>query len=131
MRVQNSVAAVRAFASERELGSNSIELRTPVDELLNAVGTFFDEDASGVFVDEAVARVDGVLQVKADLIFIAKRDGDSALRVLRGRFSQLLLREHEHAARFRERDGSTKPRDSSADDDEISFRRNIRQAFLG
>ena len=131
MRVQNSVAAVRAFASESELGSNSIELRTPVDELLNAVGTFFDEDASGVFVDEAVARVDGVLQVKADLIFIAKRDGDPALRVLRGGFGQLLLREHEHAAGFRESDGSTESGDARADDDEISFGWDIRQAFLG
>ena len=68
-----------------------IELRAPLDELLDAHRTFFDEDARGVRVAEAVAGDERVLQVEADFVLIAERDRDAALSVLRVRFGEFQL----------------------------------------
>ena len=91
--VQNAVAAVRAFARERELGSGAIELRAPLDQLFDARRTFFDQHARGFLVDQAVAGVERVLQMQRNFVFIAEGGGDSALRVLRVGFGHLTLGE--------------------------------------
>jgi hypothetical protein len=46
------------------------------------------------------------------------------LGVLRGGFGDLLLGEHEHAARLRELDGGAQSGNSGADNDEIRLLRN-------
>ncbi len=91
--MQNAVAAVRAFAGERDLGSGAIELRAPLDQLLDARRTFFDQHARGFFVDQAVAGLQRVFQMKPDFVVIAERGGDSALRVLRVGLGDLALGE--------------------------------------
>ncbi len=47
MGVQYARAAVSAFAGESELGAFTVKLRAPGDEFLDALGTFFHEDAGG------------------------------------------------------------------------------------
>ena len=42
MGVQDAAAAVRALLRERELRALAIELRAPLDELLDGRGTVFD-----------------------------------------------------------------------------------------
>ena len=74
---------VGAFAGESELGGFAIESRSPGDQLLNTLRAFFHQDAGGFRIHQAVAGRKGVLQVQADLIFIAESDCDPALRILR------------------------------------------------
>src|ERR1051326_4967397 len=83
MRMQDAVAAVRRLTCESQLGSLAVELRSPLDQLLNPVRPFFHQDARGVGVHDPITRVDGVLKMQADLVFVAQRYRDAALRVLR------------------------------------------------
>jgi len=83
--MQDAVPAVRAFASESEFGAVAIELRSPGDEFLDPFGGVFDQDFCCFRIAETVARIQRVLQVQADFIFVAQRDGDSPLRILRCR----------------------------------------------
>src|ERR1019366_5657460 len=80
--VQHTAAAMRPFASERDLGTGAIELRTPRDELLDTGRAFFHQDARSLFVAQAVASLERVLQVEADFVVIAKRGSDATLCVL-------------------------------------------------
>ena len=47
VRVQNAIAAVRAFASKQEPCSFAIKCGSPFDELLDGGGRFFDQGAHG------------------------------------------------------------------------------------
>src|ERR1051326_1609684 len=83
MRMQDAVAAVRRLTCESQLGSLTVELRSPLDQLLNPVRPFFHQDACGVGVHDTVAGVDRILKMQADLIFVTQRYSNSALCVLR------------------------------------------------
>ncbi len=83
MSMQNAVAAVRGLAGKGQLGAFAVKLRAPVNKFLDAFRPLFHQDARRVGVHNAVAGLDGVLEVQADLIFIAQGDGDPALCVLR------------------------------------------------
>src|ERR1700685_228161 len=83
IRMQHPVAAVRAFARERDLGSGTVELGAPLHQLLDAAWTFLDQHAGGLFVDQSVAGLQRVLEVERNFVVIAERGGNSALRVLR------------------------------------------------
>ena len=63
MRVQNAIAAVRAFARESELVAFAIELRAPFDQLLDGGGAFLHQSAYRGAVAQAVAGVERVLLV--------------------------------------------------------------------
>ena len=84
MSMQDAVAAVGGFARERQPRALAVKLRAPVDQLLDAVRAFFHQDVRRIHVHDAVAGADRVLQVQADLIFVAQGNGNSALRILRG-----------------------------------------------
>src|SRR4051812_21487830 len=105
MSVQDPRAAMRAFARECKFGPGAVKLSAPLEQFLDSLWAFLDEHASGFRIDDSVTRIDGVLKMQADLIFIAERHRDSALRILSCRFGEFLLREHEHTAGFRERNG--------------------------
>ncbi len=70
----------------------------PFDKLRDVLGAFFDEERDGLGAAEAVARVDGVLLVQADLVFVAQGNRDSALRPGRRGITQKRLRQDKHAA---------------------------------
>ncbi len=99
MCVQDAVATMGAFASEREFGPIAIELCSPGDELFNALRSFFDENARGLLIAKAVAGNECVLQVQADFIFVAERGGDASLCILCSRLLDFKLGEDEHASR--------------------------------
>ena len=100
MSVQDAVTAVRRFTRKRQLGSVAVKLRSPVDQFLDALRPFFHQDVRCVNIHQPVTGFDRILQMQANLIFIAQCDGDSSLRILRGRFSQFLFGQHQHLARF-------------------------------
>src|SRR5262249_59111666 len=63
MGVKDPRAAVRCLARECELRAVAIELSAPVDELLDALRSFFDEHLGGCGVDQSIAGIDRVLQM--------------------------------------------------------------------
>src|SRR5260370_34488898 len=119
MCVQNAVATVRGFTREGESCPLTIKLRAPVDQLLNSLRTFLHQNAPRVLIHDAIAGVDRVLQVQPDLVFVAQRDGDSTLRVLCCRFSELLFGQDQNLAGCGQRDRGPQAGYAGADDNEI------------
>ncbi len=88
MRMQNARAAVRGFASEGELRAGTIEFRAPFDQLRDVLRAFFNEQCHRFGPAKAVARIDRVLFVEADFVFVAEGHGNAALRPGSGRIAQ-------------------------------------------
>ncbi len=117
--VQNAVAAVRPFAGEGQLAAFAVELRAPVDQLPDGRGTLFHQGVDGGAVAQAVPRVERIPLVQFHLVVVAQRDGDPALRVLRGGFVQALLGHHQHRPGRGQVDGGAQPRHAGADYQEV------------
>src|SRR5579864_3109213 len=123
VRVKNAIAAVRAFAAEGQLGAIAIKLRSPCDQLFNTLGSIFHQDPGGFGIAQAIARVERVLQVQADFIFVAEGGSNSALGKLRVRFGDFSLCQNQNAAGRRKFDGCAESGDPRADDEKVSFQR--------
>ena len=93
--MQNAAAAVSGFPRESQAHAIAIELRAPLDQLLDGSRTFLHQRVDGLPVAQPGAGGDGVLLVQPDFVVIAQRDGDSALRILRGGFAQAVFRHHQ------------------------------------
>ena len=59
--------------AECELGSLRSNSRAPGNQLLDALGTLFDQNLRGFRIAQAVAGLQRVLQVEADFVFVAER----------------------------------------------------------
>ena len=81
MGMQHSPATVRTLPCKGESRSFPIEPRTPIDQLLDPLGTFLHEHPHCLSVTESVPGAERVLQVKLDPIFFGKGGGDSTLSV--------------------------------------------------
>ena len=80
MRVQDAVTAVCAFTSESQLGAFAIEFRAPLKQFLDAFRPFFHQYLGGIGVAQAIAGIECVLEMKADLVFVAECGGNTSLR---------------------------------------------------
>src|SRR5437660_7222250 len=125
MRVQNTVTAVRSFAREGQLCSLAVKLRSPFDQLLDAIRAFLHQNVGRIRIYNTVAGIDRVLQVKADFIFITESDRDSSLRVLRVGFSKLLLGQHQDLPSLRKLNGGAQSGNTCAHDDEVHLARKL------
>ena len=114
--MQNPRAAVRGFACEGQLGPGTVEFCAPFDELRDVLWTFFDQQGHGFGPAQAVARVDGVLLVQPDFVFIGERHGNAALRPGGGRIAQVRFGEHQHVSRGAQFNCRAQSRDSAAHD---------------
>ena len=121
--MQHAAAAVRAFAGEGDLGAGAVELRAPLDQLLDARRPFFDQHARGLFVAQAVAGLQRVFQMQPDFIFIAERGRNAALRILRVGLRDFALGEAEHAACGRKLHRSAQAGNARAHHDEVGLGR--------
>ena len=101
MSMQDAVAAVCGLTRKGQPSTLAVKLRTPVNKFLDALRSFFYQDARCIGIHNSVPGLNSVLQVQADFVFIAQRDGDSALCVLRIGFGQLLFGQYQYFARFR------------------------------
>ncbi len=124
--MQHPVAAVRAFARECQLGSLAVELRAPLDELLNRRGAFLHQRAHRRAVAQAVSRVQRVPLVQFHLIVVAQSDGDPALRIFGGGFPEAVLRHHQHLARLGQLDGGAQPGHSGSNDEKVRIHPLLR-----
>src|SRR2546426_10650502 len=116
--MQNAIAAVRFFASERQLRALAAKLRAPLNQFFNAFRSIFHEDSCRFRIAETITCVQRVLKMQADLVFIAQRGCDSALR---GRILELALSQHYYASSARQFNRGTQAGNSRADYYEISF----------
>ena len=126
VRVQDPVAAVRALAGECQPAAFVIELRAPIDELLDSGRPLFHQSVDGGPVAQSVAGVKGVLLVQLHLVVIPERYGDATLRVLGGRLAEALLGDHQHLARFGQFDGGTHAGHSGADHEKVGIHQLLR-----
>ena len=122
MGMQNTVSAVSPLAPESELGSVTIELSTPGNQFLDPLGGIFHQNTRSGFVAQAIAGVEGVLEMQADFVFVAESCGNSSLRKLRAGVGDFTLDEHDNASGGREFDGGTQPGDSGANDEKVRLR---------
>jgi hypothetical protein len=121
MRVQDAVAAVRAFTAEGELGSPAIEFRAPLNQFSDSLRSVFYKNSRGFWLAKAVAGLQSVLKMEADFIFVAEGCRDAALRKLGIRFSYVAFGQHQYVAGGGEFDGSTQPSNTSAYNQEVDF----------
>jgi hypothetical protein len=125
MCVKYAAARVRSFLGKNKLASFTIELGSPVDELLYVFRTFVDERFDGVDIAQSGTGNERVFFVKLRVVIVGENYGDPALGVLGVGFAGFVLRENRDAAtRFGKCDRSTKARNSAANDYEISFDRH-------
>ena len=71
MSVQDAVAAVCALARKSQLGAFAVEFRAPLNQFLDALRTFFYQYLGSIGVAQPIARIECVLEMKADLVFVA------------------------------------------------------------
>ena len=119
--VEDAGAAVSGFAGEGELGAGAIEFGAPFDELGDVLGTFFDEESDCFGAAKAVTGVESVLLVKADFVFVAECDGNTALRPGRGGIAEIGFGEDQDTARGAEFDGGAQTGNAGADDGIVSL----------
>jgi hypothetical protein len=119
LRVQHAVAAVRALAGERQLVAFAIELRAPIDELLNSRGAFLHQRVDRRTVAQPVSREQRVLLVELHLVIVAERYRDSALRIFRRGFVQAVFGNDQDAPGLSQLNRGAKAGHAGSDDNEI------------
>src|SRR3954469_239389 len=100
--MENTVPAVCAFSSEEKVIAFPVESRSPFNELLNRCGTFFNQSLDGFYATKPIAGDDRVLFVQLQLVVVAQRDRNPALRVFGGRLLKRIFRNHQYATRLGE-----------------------------
>ena len=103
--------------------AGAIELRAPLDQLFDASGAFFNENARRCLVAQAITGLQRVIEMQADFVVVAERGSDATLGVLSVRLGDLALGQAEDSACGREFNGSAQSRDSCAYYDEICLER--------
>ncbi len=121
MGVQHAIAAVRAFASERQFASVLVELDAPLDQLFDLRRPFGDQRPHGVDIAQPRTGDDGVLFVETDFIVVAQCDGNAALGVFGGRFGQPILGQNQDVSVRRGFDSRPQSGDARADNQELRF----------
>src|SRR6266700_3056483 len=96
--MQYAIAAVRSFASERQLRALTVKLRPPLNQFFNAFRSVFHQCPCCLGIAETITSVQRVLKMQADLVFIAQRGRNPTLRQLRGRTLDLTFSQHYYAS---------------------------------
>ena len=111
-----------ALAGEGQPGAVPVKLSAPGNKFLDAFRALLHQYPRGLDLAQAGTRDKRVLQVEADLIFIAERGRDSALGVLGGGLGEFAFGQNNHPPRFRQGDSRPQPGYSGADHQEICLR---------
>ncbi len=113
------------------LPASRVKMRTPFNQLCNALGPFADKRSCCRFEYEPVARGNGVFQMKFDvcLIFLGG-DSNTTLRIVGIRFPQRFFRDHQNLAVIRKVNRSAQSRNARAHHQEV-HRRHSKHHFRG
>ena len=106
VRVQDTVAAVRAFARESEPPvRRAVERGAPFDELPDARGPLLHERAHSRSVAQPVARAQRVGLVQLRRVVIGHRHRHAALCIFRGGLAQRVLGHYQYGTGGGQLDG--------------------------
>ena len=107
--------AVGGFAFKNQFGSVPVQLLTPGNEFLDALGPFVQQSFYRFRAAQSVACDESVLQVQNDLIFVAERGLESNGRGRRTGVPGLFFRQYQHTSSDREFNRGTQPGNAGAD----------------
>ena len=102
--MQNARNGMGSFARAQKFAAVLIELRTPLDEFFHALRAFGHQHFCGWAVNQSIAGGNGVLQMQRDLVTILNSNRDPALRVVRVRFGDGFLGDHQDGTVLRQLD---------------------------
>lgn len=121
-RAKNTATAMRGFPRKCEFPPGLVELRSPVDELLNAIRPFLHKNTYCLSAAQPMARLHRIRQMDGDIVLFAQRDRNTALCEDRIALERMPFGEHDHSPDPAEFQRGTKPGHSAPDDEEICFR---------
>jgi hypothetical protein len=116
---------MRTFKSSSKISALAIESRSPREKFFYSRRSFSHENLRRSTGDYSIARCDRVLAVERNILLPAHRHRNTALRILRVRFGQLLLRHNQHSACVGEAYGSSKASNARANYDEVDPLRKL------
>ncbi len=128
VRVQDAATRMRGLTREDQLSAVAVELRSPIDELLDIAGALDDQRLDRLFVAKAGAGNERVFLVKPGIVVVREHDSDPALRVLGIGFVRPVFGEHRNVrARRGQLDRRPQSGDSATDDDKVGFEWHQKQ----
>ena len=120
--MKNTAAAVRGLEAERQMTARiPIERCSPGDELAYVAQPILDENIDHGLVAQASPSPHGVGGMQRRAVVGAECRRDSALRVAGVAFRGVCLGQDQRAAGWGERNRGAKPRDATADDEELGL----------
>src|ERR1051325_5645393 len=109
-----------AFTPENVFARLLIELRTPRNEFLNSLRTFFHQNANGRFITKSIAGLKRVLQMKFDRVTFLHCRSNSTLRKTRVALPRFVFAKNLDRARFREFHRGAQTGNAGSNDNEIA-----------
>jgi hypothetical protein len=110
-------AAVGGFLAEGDFAVDAVEGNAEANEVGYALGGVGSQDAGSVFIDEAGAGAEGVVEVEVRSVVGPYRRSDATLGVLGVGFIEAALGEDEDLAVLTGGEGGKEPGDAGAYDD--------------
>src|SRR5580704_2435574 len=98
---------MRAFPAKSQLGTLAVEFRAPLNQFFYALRSFFDENLGSLRIAKTVTRVESVLEMKANFIFIAEGRSNAALGPLGVGVGDFPFRQNYNPASRRKVDSCT------------------------
>jgi hypothetical protein len=98
--MEQAAALVSGFGAEDKLRSASV--RSPGNQFLDPLGSFFHQNLNRRGIAQAVAGIECVLQMERNFVFVAQYGAQSVLRRRAMRLGYLFFREDEHTSGSRQ-----------------------------
>ena len=107
--VQDAGQGVRALAGAQQFAGLGIEVRAPLDQLGHADRPLGHQRLGRGTINQSIAGVDGVIEVKRNVRIALHGYGDSALRIVGIGLGHRLLGDHQDLAVAGQLDGRAQP----------------------
>src|ERR1700719_3637571 len=113
--------AVGGFTFKNQFRSVPVQLFTPGNEFLDALGPFLQQSFYRFRTAQSVACDESVLQVQNDLIFVAERGREPNGGGRRTGMPGLFFRQYQHTSSDRKFNRGTQPGNAGADYYEVGL----------
>jgi hypothetical protein len=123
--MDDAAFAVAAFAAEDDAAGLLVEVRAPVDQLLNPLGRLADDHLDDFLIAKRAAGDERVADVQFEAVFGIEHARNPALGIAAVRLVDRVLRHHQHAQPRIDRISRPQARQAAANDQHI--RKEMRQ----
>ena len=117
--VDDAAVAVAALAGQGQLAVFLVELRAPVDQVVDLVGRFADHHLDDGAIAQAGAGGQRVLDVVLEAVLRRQHAGDAALGVVAVALLNVVLGDDQDVEVGRHFQGRAQARDAGADDQDV------------